>query len=499
MSRRTSRSTRPRAAPSHDVRERAEILRRGRGRAAGVRDCVLGPGDDLRASDVVGSAVDIDLRKGRLAGRYRDGRRQEDGSRTRVRRVGAGVLQGRQVQQGGAESARLRQRLGRRPCEVSGRSGCRAVLRARAAGDCRSVGQDIRAAAPRRRVDRERCSRAFPIIPERITTSFTPTTIRRSPMRALEVARAYGRIAPEVPHALHMPTHIFTRLGLWEDSIDWNKRSAAAALANPSPVRCRSTTCMRSTISRTRTCSVAKTTRPRRSARLCRGLQSPVQTEMASAYALAAIPARIALERQNWAEAAALEPRSPKSFPWASFPAVEAITHFARALGAARSRSRRRWHAVAGATLRSFAIAQTSNAYWGTQVEIQRLAARRVAGPWQRGSVPQRWRRCARPPISSRRRRSIRLRRARSCRHGSCSPTCCSEVGEYAAAEEGVRGDARAQSQSLQQRVRHRSLGRAGSAMKPSRSSSIDRLIELTASSTKRQRDRRGCGTRSAI
>ena len=51
--------------------------------------------------------------------------------------------------------------------------------------------------------------------------------------RALEVARAYGRIAPEVPHALHMPTHIFTRLGLWEDSIDWNKRSAAAALANP--------------------------------------------------------------------------------------------------------------------------------------------------------------------------------------------------------------------------------------------------------------------------
>ena len=89
--------------------------------------------------------------KGRLAGRYRDGRRQEDGSRTRVRRVGAGLLQGRQVQQGGAESARLRPSLGCRPCEVSGRSGCRAVLRACAAGDCRSVGQDIRAAAARRR------------------------------------------------------------------------------------------------------------------------------------------------------------------------------------------------------------------------------------------------------------------------------------------------------------------------------------------------------------
>ena len=156
-------------------------------------------------------------------------------------------------------------------------------------------------------------------------------------MRALEVARAYGRIAPEVPHALHMPTHIFTRIGAWEDSIAWNKRRRRQLSQIRLPVRCRFTTCMRSTISPTRICSAEQDDEAAQVRATLQSLQSPVQTEMASAYAFAAIPARVALERQNWAEAAALEPRSPKSFPWASYPAVEAITQFARALGAARS------------------------------------------------------------------------------------------------------------------------------------------------------------------
>jgi len=53
--------------------------------------------------------------------------------------------------------------------------------------------------------------------------------------RALAVAREYGDVAPEVAHALHMPSHIFTRLGLWPESIAWNTRSAAAALAHAEP------------------------------------------------------------------------------------------------------------------------------------------------------------------------------------------------------------------------------------------------------------------------
>src|SRR5688572_19349723 len=104
-------------------------------------------------------------------------------------------------------------------------------------------------------------------------------------MRALEVARAYGRIAPEVPHALHMPTHIFTRIGAWQDSIAWNKRSAAAALANP----------VAGTVSihylhaldylaysYLQRWQDDEATQVRAT---LQSLQSPVQTEMASAYA----------------------------------------------------------------------------------------------------------------------------------------------------------------------------------------------------------------------
>ena len=193
--------------------------------------------------------------------------------------------------------------------------------------------------------------------------------------RALQVARDYGRIAPEVPHALHMPSHIFTRLGLWEDSIAWNERSAAAALKSPvgSAVSLHYLHALDylayAHLQRAEDEKAAQIL-----AKLQR-LQPPVQPELASAYALAAVPARIALERQDWAGAMALAPRSPEWFAWSSFPAVEAITHFARALGAAHRRN----VSLARQSLDTLAAlrdrAAESNAYWGTQVEIQRLAA----------------------------------------------------------------------------------------------------------------------------
>ncbi|MEP0175428.1 MAG: hypothetical protein ABJD02_02245 [Paraglaciecola sp.] len=52
--------------------------------------------------------------------------------------------------------------------------------------------------------------------------------------KAIDAARAYDKIAPDVPHALHMPSHIFVRLGMWEDAKNWNIRSAKAALKYPS-------------------------------------------------------------------------------------------------------------------------------------------------------------------------------------------------------------------------------------------------------------------------
>lgn len=193
--------------------------------------------------------------------------------------------------------------------------------------------------------------------------------------RALQVARDYGRIAPEVPHALHMPTHIFMRLGLWEDAITWNERSAQAALNDP----------VDGSISlhylhALDYLAYAYLQRGENKKALgvlekLRRLHKPVQIQLASAYAFAAVPARIALERQRWKEASALEARAPSWYPWDTAPAVEAITHFARALGAARSGDT----SLAREALDRLAVlrdqAAASNAYWGTQVEIQRLAA----------------------------------------------------------------------------------------------------------------------------
>ncbi len=192
---------------------------------------------------------------------------------------------------------------------------------------------------------------------------------------ALEVARAYGKIAPDVPHALHMPSHIFTRLGLWEESIDWNGRSAAAALRQPvdGAVSIHYLHALDYLVyAHLQRVEDDKAFEIRTA---LRRLTPPVQVELASAYAFAAVPARIALERRDWKAAAALVPREPAWYPWDRFPAVEAISQFSRALGAAHIGE----FPLADTCLERLAVlrdqaAQTSE-YWGTQVEIQRLSA----------------------------------------------------------------------------------------------------------------------------
>jgi tetratricopeptide (TPR) repeat protein len=95
----------------------------------------------------------------------------------------------------------------------------------------------------------------------------------------------------------------------------------------------------------------------------------------AAAYALAAAPARYALERGRWSEAAALEV-TPASFPWEKFPFAEAITHFARAVGAARSGDlARARQAVARVVELHKAAVDAKVAYWPDQIDIQRRAA----------------------------------------------------------------------------------------------------------------------------
>src|SRR2546427_2641051 len=191
----------------------------------------------------------------------------------------------------------------------------------------------------------------------------------------LYAARRYAEIAPDVPHAQHMPSHIFTRLGAWDDDIASNTRSAAAARAYEVE---RGLTAMWD--QRTHALDYLAY------AYLQEGRDTAAQRvvdEAAAAsagypagslthqYAFAAIPARCALERGRWAEAARLAVR-----PAPEWPAAEAITHFARAIGAARESDTAlaRHEIVVLAQIES-TLTPGPQAYWAGQVAIQRLAA----------------------------------------------------------------------------------------------------------------------------
>jgi tetratricopeptide (TPR) repeat protein len=196
--------------------------------------------------------------------------------------------------------------------------------------------------------------------------------------RALDAARRYAEIAPSAPHALHMPSHTFTRLGYWRESVASNIASAEAARAEGAfAEELHAMDYMayaylqmgRDEAARALVGQVPAV-RSRLAAPAAGGGAAPVT---AGAYASAAIPARYALERGDWAGASALTPGTD-----AYLPAV-AITHFARALGAARG-----GHADAAtpdldrlAELRDRLKAQ-GDGYWAAQVDIQRQAA----GAW---------------------------------------------------------------------------------------------------------------------
>ena len=193
--------------------------------------------------------------------------------------------------------------------------------------------------------------------------------------RALAVAREYGKIAPDVPHALHMPSHIFTRLGLWDESIEWNEKSAAAAANRP--------------VAGAVSLHYLHALDYLAYAYLQRGedakaesvfvtlqaLRPPVQSELAVAYAFAAVPARLALERHDWQRATSISARVPEWYPWDHAPAVEAISHFARALGAAHTGDMRLARASLDRLAQLRDKAAETSAYWRTQVEIQRTSA----------------------------------------------------------------------------------------------------------------------------
>jgi hypothetical protein len=200
--------------------------------------------------------------------------------------------------------------------------------------------------------------------------------------KGLPAAKRYASIAPAAPHALHMPSHIFTRVGSWQESIESNRASAKAAadaLAASGPQ-----TGLRSYEGLHAydymMYGYMQLGRDREARALVEEVAATRKLNIdhfAGAFALAAIPARFALERGQWAEAAALSP-TPADLAWNRFPQAESIVWFARGLGAARSgnAARAREDLARIEVLRDAMIAAKS-LYWAHQSEVQRLA---VAG-----------------------------------------------------------------------------------------------------------------------
>ena len=188
--------------------------------------------------------------------------------------------------------------------------------------------------------------------------------------RGLDAALRYASLAPDAPHALHMPSHIFTRIGMWQESIDTNKRSAAAASSAGEELHALDYK-VYAYLQTGRDAEAAEVVA--RSAELLEKVDvTAVGATQAGAFAIAAIPARYALERQAWTEAAALDVH-----PAEMTPHTQAMSHFARAIGAARSGLPAAAAAdiEALATLRQQLVAMQDD-YWAEQVNIQWQVAR---------------------------------------------------------------------------------------------------------------------------
>ena len=193
--------------------------------------------------------------------------------------------------------------------------------------------------------------------------------------RALVAARRYATIAPSAPHALHMPSHTFTRVGSWQESIDTNIASANvgqdARLGRPR-------SCTRWTTRPTPRCRPGRMRRRARSSTRCRASRRASTPTRSAAPRRAtpacsrwpAIPARYALERGDWKAAAALAPE-PSRFLY-----PEAQTWYAKALGAARGGDAATTKAaIVELTRIRDELTTKKEAYWAEQAEIQRRSA----------------------------------------------------------------------------------------------------------------------------
>jgi hypothetical protein len=187
--------------------------------------------------------------------------------------------------------------------------------------------------------------------------------------KGLEAARRYAKIAPEASHAQHMPSHIFTRVGYWSDSIASNLEAARVAKINSEGHdqlhAMDYLVYAYLQLGQDRNAEAVMTDMKK--------VAGFTETFIAGPYALAAAPARYAIERADWQAATALEVRPTL------LPHVEAITHFARALGASRSGNPdvAKTEVAKLEELRD-KLRDAKDAYWAEQVDIQA----QVASAW---------------------------------------------------------------------------------------------------------------------
>lgn len=193
--------------------------------------------------------------------------------------------------------------------------------------------------------------------------------------QGLEAAQRYAGIAPDAPHALHMPSHIFTRRGLWQESIATNLDSAR--IANAEAVAALGAGAAAAGALHAEDylmyahLQLGQDEAARQLLDKLAAIQQVDVENFVATFALASMPARYVLERNQWAEAAQLT-LQPSNLAWERFPQSEAVLVFARGLGAARSGD------LAAANesverLRTLhdALNDAGSAYWAGQAEIQ--------------------------------------------------------------------------------------------------------------------------------
>jgi hypothetical protein len=187
--------------------------------------------------------------------------------------------------------------------------------------------------------------------------------------KGLKAARLYAKIAPGAAHAQHMPSHIFTRVGYWQESIDSN--AVAARVAKESADFHDQLHAMDYQVY-----AYLQLGEDRKAKAVLDDMKTVAgftETFLVGPYALAVSPARYAIERGDWKAAAALQVRPTP------LPHIEAMTHFARALGAARTGNPEAARAgIARLIELRDKLVAAKNDYWSEQVDIQV----KVASAW---------------------------------------------------------------------------------------------------------------------